>query len=212
MIKGADKLIQKASKPIADITKNIAELEAEKQRLMDSLDTTDNQFSMDVVKKNKAIEADIHLINNTLNRAKKRKEELLLDNAGEVYSESRRVLNEFKKEVNEQHKDDNQRIIEAIDEVRAIYREFKAEDKEYTQEVAEFVEAIKPYLDPRNKKEYGAVGTQARQLEMMNERFNSSTYLMWLEITREDFFGIDGLIKDFKETPMSQKERAKYKG
>lgn len=210
MIKGADELIKKVSKPVADITNNIAELEAEKERLTDSLDNSDNQFSMDVVKKNKAIEADIHLINNTIDKAKKRKEEMIRSNADEVYSEAKQTLSSFRKDVNEKHKTDNQLIIDAIDEVRSIYKEFKEKDKEYSLEAVDFIEAISPYLDPRKKEAFGAIGTQKRQLELMNERRNTRTYLSWLDIVREDFFKIDGLIADFKDTPSSNQERAKY--
>ncbi|PRY81016.1 hypothetical protein [Alkalibacterium olivapovliticus] len=210
MIKGAENLLTMASEPIKDIQNSIEELESEKQRLTEQLDTSDNQFSMEVVKKNKAIESDIHQIENTLKRAKQRKEELLIGNADNVYNESKKLLKAFKDDLNDQHKADNQRIISMIDEVRAIYQSFKEEDKKHSADVADFIDKISPYLDPRNKAEFGAIGTQENQLNRMNERQNMNTYLTWLEIVREDFFKIGGLITDFKESSYSQNEREKY--
>lgn len=207
-IKGAQALLNELSKPINEIEKDITELKEEKQRLINQLDQSDNQFKMDVVKKNRQIQSDINLTEQTIQKAEKRREQLIKDNAGKTYKQANKMIRDFRKETAKKENHYNRLFIEKIEEVRQAFEEMAEKDKEYTNEIKSFIDNLEPYLDAEEKPELGMISTQKRSLEM-NHVYRSGIMTV-LDVVREGAFGVKGLMSKPKHYPQAEVEKEKY--
>lgn len=209
-IEGAKAFIEKLSEPVKEIENDIKELEQELDRLKSSLDTSENQFKMETVKKNNAIQNDIQLTQDVLNKAQQRRQELVNGKATETYKRTQSLINAHKKAMREQHVQENQEIIQAIDKVRELYTQMKEQDTAYRNELLQFVDDVAPYLDANDRPELGAYGNQESALTQSLYNQNPSTRLTVLETVNEKAFDISGLIVPTKETHAAAQERSKY--
>ena len=123
---------------------------------------------------------------------------------------ARNIMNQFRKDMAEKHKQENVEIIKAIEATRETFAKLKEKDMEYHKELKEFIDEIKPYLDPNERPNFGAVGTQYQMLfnSIMNP--NQQTRMIVLNTVREDMFDIDGLITEPKESQKSRMEKERF--
>lgn len=204
-------LLEEISNPIIDIEKDIQELYEEKERLSSTLDSSDNQFKMDVVKKNKQIQADINLMENTIRKAEQRKEQLIKASAETTYKKANDIIKEHKRELREKENHYNVSMIKHIEKIRNEFKEMYEKDRAYNKEINEFIDSIKPYLDPENKPQ---LGNRDQHYSLLNQhvyRFGGRYGLTILEAFNEGMFGIQGLmtIKP-KHLNLEKQEKEKY--
>lgn len=163
----ANNLVSELSAKVEYLDTAIERLENEKQALKDKLNTGSNQFDMDVVKKNKGIQQEINLTEQTIEDAKAERERVIEGNAADTFNQAQKIIREYRTEKGEEHKADKEAIYEHVEAIKELVEHIENKDTEYQKELREFVRAIRPFLD----KEPTKFGTMH---EYKHERLNMS--------------------------------------
>lgn len=208
MTKG-NKLVTELSAKMDYLDKAIERLEGEKQALQDKLDTGSNQFDMDVVKKNKAIQQEINLTQQTIEDAKSEREKVIEGNAADTFNKAMQIMREYRNEKKAEHKADNLAIVEHIEAIREKVKLIEEKDSEYTKELDSFIKAVRPFLDKEPTK-YG--GMQELKYGKLEDKAHSWGRFNVLELPSERHLGLDDLFEQPSVTIVdwTAKEKARF--
>lgn len=146
MAKG-NKLVSELSAKMDYLDKAIERLEDEKQALQDKLDTGSNQFDMDVVKKNKSIQQEINLTQQTIEDAKAEREKAIEGSAADTFNQAQKIIQEYRNEKKAEHEADKEEIFDLVKAIQDKVEYIEKQDSQYQKELREFVSAIRPFLD-----------------------------------------------------------------
>lgn len=208
MAKG-NKLVSELSAKMDYLDKAIERLEDEKQALKDKLDTGSNQFDMDVVKKNKSIQQEINLTQQTIEDAKSARQKAIEGSASDTFNQAQKIIQEYRNEKKAEHKADNLAIVEHIEAIREKVKLIEEKDSEYTKEVDAFVTAVRPFLD-KEPTQFG--GMQELKYRKLEDKVRSWGRFNVLELPSERHLGIDDLFKPANVTvaDWTDKEKARF--
>lgn len=171
MIKGSDKFIESLQGELTEIEADILSLEKNIAELEKDIDH-ENEFKIDVIKKNRAIQSDINMLKTALNKANSKREQIIKDNAKQSYKAVSDFLTAYKEVAKNTTNDKALKIITKVEEIRALDEEIKAVDKEVQAEILAFVEQVKEFLDPEPRNElmlWGQSQTQYDYLKHLNQ-------------------------------------------
>lgn len=150
MIKGSTEYITSLKNNLTSIENDILELEQSIEKLELKIDTK-NEFKIDTIKKNKTIQSEISMLKTALNRAYKKRDEIVKDNADNTYKDVKALIGTFKSEQLNSANDKNLSIIQKVEEIRQLHDEIKIMDKEVHTEIQQFIEEVGDFLDPEPK-------------------------------------------------------------
>lgn len=148
----ANDLVSELSAKMDYLDKSIKKLEAEKADLESKLDKGSNQFDLDIVKKNKAVQQDINLMTQTIEDAKAERERAIEGSAADTFNQAQKIIREYRTEKGEEHKADKEAIFEHVEAIKELVDHIENKDSEYQKELDQFVRAIRPFLDKEPTK------------------------------------------------------------
>ena len=173
MIVGAKEFISAAQKKFEGIQADIAELEKSIQELEAKIDT-ENEFKIDTIKKNKAIQSEINMYKTALDKACKKRDEIRKENGKTAYKEVSALINAFRREQRPSTNEKNLAIIEKVEEIRKLREEIQEQDKAIQQEIADFIDQAQLFLDPEPKTELILFGDPTKQYDYLKHTHSKS--------------------------------------
>ena len=173
MIVGAKEFISAAQKKFEGIQADIAELEKSIQELEAKIDT-ENEFKIDTIKKNKAIQSEINMYKTALDKACKKRDEIRKENGKTAYKEVSALINAFRREQRPSTNEKNLAIIEKVEEIRKLREEIQEQDKAIQQEIGDFIDQAQLFLDPEPKTELILFGDATKQYDHLKHTHSQS--------------------------------------
>ena len=203
MIKGAKEYIAAAQKKFEGIQADIAELEKNIAGLESKIDT-ENEFKIDTIKKNKAIQSEINMYKSALDKACKKRDEIRRENGKTAYREVTAIINEFKREQRPTANKKNLAIIQKVEEIRQLRAEIQEQDRTIQKEISDFIDQAQQFLDPEPKPELILYGQPTKQYDHLHHsnNFSSLTGPTFLNEVTEYSLGIKGGL--YEVTPSVQ--------
>lgn len=175
MIKGAKEFVADSRKKFESIQTDIAELEKNIEDLESKIDTK-NEFKIDTIKKNKAIQGEINMYKSALDKAYKKRDEIRRENGKTAYSNATALINAFKREQRPTTNEKNLAIIQKVEEIRQLRAEIQDQDKAIQREISSFVEDIQEFLDPEPRAELILYGEKTKQYDYL-QHANSLAFI-----------------------------------
>lgn len=210
-INGSTALLEQLEQSTAEIKKDIARLYEEKEKLESTLEDTDDQFKLDNVKNNYAIQGDINLINQAINKAEKKLAEKTVANEEKAFNTAVALIQDYRKEANEENKTLNAEIIKHIEETRELFAEMKERDNAYQSEISGLVNSLYPYFNHDNVNGTNVLKSNYGELRHTHaDRFKPLYKTSVLDIVDERSFAIKGLVTEPRENRREQDEKEKY--
>lgn len=203
MIKGSSELIKSLQSNLTEIDKDIEQLNKNIDELTNKIDKK-NEFKIETIKKNKAIQSEVNMLKTALNGALKKREQLMQDNAGTAYKDVNELLRAYKVECKTSTNDKNIAIIDKLEEIKQLSNDIQEMDQVAFKEIQQFIEQVKPYLDKEPKQElilYGGATTQYDYLTHSNSATGSGQTTFVNKVseyslnTKNDLYGYDNGVK-----------------
>lgn len=196
MIKGSEKFIETLQSELTEIEADILSLEKNIAELEKDIDH-ENEFKIDVIKKNKAIQSDINMLKTALNKANNKREQIIKDNAKKSYKSVTDFLTAYKEVAKNTSNDKVLKIITKVGEIRALDAEIKATDKEVQAEILAFIEQVKEYLDPEPRNELVLWGQSQAQYDYLKHvhQLSQTKETTFVNHVSPDSLGVKGIYK-----------------
>lgn len=196
MIKGSEKFIETLQGELTEIEADILSLEKNIAELEKDIDH-ENEFKIEVIKKNRAIQSDINMLKTALSKAKNKREQIIKDNAKKSYKAVNDFLTAYKVAAKNTTNDKVLKIITKVEEIRALDEEIKAVDKEVQAEILAFVEQVKGFLDPEPRNElvlWGQSQTQYDYLKHLHQ-LSQTKIATFVNHVESETLGVKGIYK-----------------
>jgi len=176
-MKGTKSLIKELQSITEKIDNEINELEREIAKIEDELREKEKDFSVNTVRETKELnERKKHYI-ETLYRAKKHKESLMMKSTNKTVERANQLIKDYKAEVNEKAQAENKKVESLIDEIHRTYDKMKQDDNKARAEINDFIKELSAYLDDTPKKEYMRFGANQPAVDMLQRTIDNYTDL-----------------------------------
>lgn len=210
MINGGKQFIDDMSKKFDGIQSDILELEKGIADLESKIDT-ENEFKIETLKKNKAIQSEINMLKTALGKAYKKRDEIRKENAKTAYNDTIKLINAFKREQRNSTNEKNLSIIQKLEEIRMLRAEIIEQDKAVHSEITAFVNQAQEYLDPEPQANLILFGQPTKQYDHLLHTndlsgINGTTFVN--EVKEYDL-GINGGLYESGQTTLSRIAAAK---
>ena len=210
MINGSKEYVAAAQKKFEGIQTDIAELEKSIEGLESKIDT-ENEFKIDTIKKNKAIQSEINMYKTALDKAYKKRDEIRRENGKTAYKEVSALINAFRREQRPSANEKNLAIIQKVEEIRKLREEIQEQDKAIQQEISAFIDQAQPFLDTEPKTELILYGQPTKQYDHLHHSngFSSLTGPTFVNEVTEYHLGIKGGLYEVSASVQSQLDQLK---